>query len=244
MYQSRLALSSEYTLQMARLTAGKQGKRKEHQMSLRSGSAILSGLAFIATTTVGLGAQDEGVKQVQQLIKKAQSTVESIDTAKLQLKKTVDAYNAMLAPDVKDRRDSYKQLQKEMANTEKKRAEVTSRAAEMNTEADKLFKSWQDSLASIQSPDLRKRSDDRLKKAQDRFTEIRQAGQRASGLYDPFMKALQDQVTFLGHDLNAGAVASLKPDADKLNAQAKELYAAIDKVTAGATANITQLSAE
>jgi len=39
-------------------------------------------------------------------------------------------------------------------------------------------------------------------------------------------------------------VASLKPDADKLNAQAKELYAAIDKVTAGATANITQLSAE
>ena len=57
-----------------------------------------------------------------------------------------------------------------------------------------------------------------------------------------FMKALQDQVTYLGHDFNPGAVASLKP-ADKLNAQAKELYSAIDKTTAAATSNVSQLSA-
>jgi hypothetical protein len=205
---------------------------------------MLSGFAFMAGTIAILSAQDEGVKQVQQLIKKAQAEVASIDSTKLQLQKTVDAYNAMLAPDVKDRRDAYKQLQKEMANTEKRRAEVSTRSGEMNTEADKLFKGWQDSLASIQSPDLRKRSEDRLKKTQDRFAGIRQAGQQASSLYEPFMKTLQDQVTYLGHDLNPGAAASLKPDADKLNAQAKDLYAAIDKVTAGATANIATLSAE
>ena len=58
------------------------------------------------------------------------------------------------------------------------------------------------------------------------------------------MKALQDQVTYLGHDLNPGAVASLKPEADKLNAQAKELYSAIDKTTASANNNISQLRAD
>jgi hypothetical protein len=213
-------------------------------MNLHHSSAVLSGLAFIVGAIAGLAAQDEGVKQVQQLIKKAQAEVQSIDSTKLQLQKTVDAYNAMLAPEVKDRRDAYKQLQKEMANTEKKRTEVSARSGEMNTEAEKLFKSWQDSLGAIQSPDLRKRSEDRLKKTQDRFAGIRQAGQQASSLYEPFMKTLQDQVTFLGHDLNPGAAASLKPDAEKLNVQAKDLYAAIDKVTAGATANITKLSAE
>jgi conjugal transfer/entry exclusion protein len=219
-------------------------KGREDHMNLHHGPATLTAMAFIAAVTVGLAAQDEGVKQVQQLIKKAQAQVESINDAKLQLQKTADAYNAMLAPDVKDRRDAYKQLQKEMANTEKKRAEVSTRNGEMNTEADKLFKSWQDSLASIQSPDLRKRSEDRLKRTQDRFAEIRQAGDHASNLYDPFMKTLKDQVAYLGHDLNPGAVTSLKPEADKLNAQAKDLYAAIDKVTAGANANITKLSAE
>jgi len=51
-------------------------------------------------------------------------------------------------------------------------------------------------------------------------------------------------VTYLGHDLNPGAVSSLKPEADKLNASATELYAAIDKVTMAANNNISRLSAE
>ena len=49
-------------------------------------------------------AQKEGVKQIQELIKKANSSVESITDAKLQLQKTMGAYNAVLAPDAKDRR--------------------------------------------------------------------------------------------------------------------------------------------
>ena len=63
-------------------------------------------------------------------------------------------------------------------------------------------------------------------------------------MYSPIMKTLQDQVTFLGHDLNAASATSLKSDADKLNAQAKDLYAAIDQVTAAASTNIAKLSAE
>jgi ElaB/YqjD/DUF883 family membrane-anchored ribosome-binding protein len=189
-------------------------------------------------------AQDEGVKQIQLLIKKANSTVESITDARTQLQKTMDAYNAVLAPDVKDRRDAYKKLQKEMANADKKRAEVSTRSNEMNTEADKLFKSWEASTAAITNPDLRSRSEQRLTTAKQRFGDIRTAGQSGSEQYGRFMKSLQDQVTFLGHDLNPGAVAALKPDAEKLNAQAQELYAAIDKTTATLNSNISRLSAE
>ena len=57
-------------------------------------------------------------------------------------------------------------------------------------------------------------------------------------------EALRDQVTYLGHDLNPGAVGTLKPEADQLNAQAKELYSAIDKTTAAATNNISQLRSD
>jgi hypothetical protein len=145
---------------------------------------------------------------------------------------------------VKDRRDAYKKLQKEMENSEKKRAAVTTKSNEMNAEADKLFKSWEASTAAIGTPDLRQRSEQRLTTAKQRFGEIRTTGQSASALYAPFMKSLQDQVTFLGHDLNPTAVAALKPDAEKLNAQAQELYAAIDKTTAVANSNISRLSAE
>ncbi len=200
-------------------------------------------LMIIGSAVVG-AAQNEGVKQIQQLIKKAKSGVESITEAKLQLQKTMDAYNAVLAPDAKDRRDAYKKLQKEMATAEKKRADVSTRSGEMNAEADKLFKDWQGSTAAISDPDLRRRSEQRLTTAKERFGEIRTAGQSASALYTPFMKSLQDQVTFLGHDLNPSAVATLKPNAEKLNAQAQELYAAIDKTTSAANSNISRLSAE
>jgi hypothetical protein len=66
-------------------------------------------------------------------------------------------------------------------------------------------------------------------------------GQQAVELYGPFMKTLQDQITYLGSDLNASAVASLAPDAAKLKASADELYAAIDKTTAAANSNIAAL---
>src|SRR4029079_3675514 len=107
-------------------------------------------------------AQEQGVKQIQQLIKTANSGVESIAEAKLQLQKTMSAYNAVLAPDVKDRRDAYKRLQKKMETSEKKRAAVMTRSNEMNTEAGKLFKSWEGSTAAISDSDLRQRSEQRL----------------------------------------------------------------------------------
>ncbi len=206
-------------------------------------TAMASVVMFIAATGAAQ-AQDEGVKQIEQLIKSAKTQVEAIRDARQQLEKTMTAYNAVLAPDVKDRRDAYKSLQKEMATSEKKRADVATRSREMNVEADKLFKSWEGTTAAIQSPELRDRSQQRLKRTQDRFTELRQTGQKAADIYAPMMKTLQDQVTYLGHDLNAGAAASLKSDADKLNGQAKDLYAAIDRVTETASANIAKLSAE
>jgi hypothetical protein len=43
---------------------------------------------------VGLSSEDEGVKQIQQLIKKANAGVNSITDAKRQLQKTMNAYNA------------------------------------------------------------------------------------------------------------------------------------------------------
>jgi len=101
-------------------------------MQLRhSFTAIAGVMMFIAAPGVAR-AQDEGVKQIAQLIKSAKSQVEAIGDAKLQLQKTMTAYNTVLAPDVKDRRDAYKSLQKEIANSEKKRADA-SRSGELSS---------------------------------------------------------------------------------------------------------------
>jgi chromosome segregation ATPase len=182
-------------------------------------------------------AQDEGVKQVEELVKKANATVSAIGEAKLQLTKTLDVYNSLLSDAATDRKGLYKKLQKEMEDTDKKRAEIATRKGEMDAEAQTLFKSWADSATAINDPDLRKRTEERLEKTKASYGEIATAGAKASEMYAPVMKSLNDQVTYLGHDLNASAVASLKPNAAKLNTQASELVRRIDD--AMATANKT-----
>jgi hypothetical protein len=202
------------------------------------GVAVLAALALAATA----GAQsDEGVKQVERLVKASGNTVKAIGDTKVQLMKTMDVYNALMADDATDRKKLYNNLQKEMENTETRRAKIGEQSAVMKTEADTLFKEWADSSAAIESPELRKKSDARLAATKASYDEIGTVGQKAGDLYGPFMKALQDQVTFLGHDLNPSAVADLKPEALKMNDNAKKLIQSIDDTIETTNKNVGAL---
>lgn len=201
----------------------------------------LTAAAILLAFAGAARSQDQGVKQVELLTKKAGATVEAIANTKLQLMKTMDVYNGLMADDATDRKGLYKKLQSEMAATEKRRSEITLRADEMKAEADALFKSWADSTAAISDAHLRKRSEGRLAKTKASFAEIGTVGQKATELYGPVLKALQDQVTYLGHDLNPSAIASLKPNAAKLDGESKELVKRIDDTIATANTAIGAL---
>jgi hypothetical protein len=208
------------------------------QSSFRKVALVVATSAVLAASA---SAQDQGIKQVEALVKASGSTVQAIAETKLQLLKTMDAYNALLADDAKDRKKMYRDLQKEMENTEKRRAEITRRSGLMATEAQSLFKSWETSAATIESEDLRKRSEERLTKTKASFAEIRAVGDKAAQLYAPVMKTLGDKVKYLGHDLNPNAVATLKPDADKLNKEVQELVKAVDDTIGTTNAKIGEL---
>jgi hypothetical protein len=200
----------------------------EAHMKISGSVGVAVAIAAGVVLATAAAAQDAGVKQVEALVGASGQTVQAIADTKLQLLKTMDVYNALLADDAKDRKKLYKDLQREMAGTEKRRAEIATRAGAMALEADILFKKWEASTAAIESESLRKRSEERLTKTKASYAEIRASGDKAAGLYTPVMKTLADQVTYLGHDLNPDAVASLKPDADKLNKNVHELVKAID----------------
>ena len=201
----------------------------------------LAAAAIVLSSAVAAQSQDEGVKQVEALTKKAGATVQAIGNTKVQLLKTMDVYNGLMAEGATDLKGLYKKLQGEMESTDKRRAEITVRADEMKAEADTLFTSWGASTAAIGDATLRKGSEERLAKTKASYASIGTVGQKAADLYGPFMKALQDQVTYLGHDLNPSAVASLKPKAVQINDQAKELVKHIDDTITTANAAIGAL---
>ena len=99
-------------------------------------------------------------------------------------------------------------------------------------------------MQEITSEDLKKRRQDRLNKTRVHYGEILTAGRRAGAVFNPLMGALEDQMVYLGYDLNASAVASLSEDAKKLNAQADKLFASIDDVQKVASEYVLSLRPE
>jgi hypothetical protein len=174
------------------------------------------------------GSDPEGVKRTDALIKKAEDLVKETVSARGQISKTLDTYNAVFASDTTDVREAYRDVEGEMKKSEERREQVRTKVEEMKTEADTYFAGWTESIQQIGDADLRKRSEARMAETRAQFDGVLDAVDESREAYEPFMTSLKDQWTYLGHDLNANGIASLKPDADKLNEQGKELFKKID----------------
>jgi len=195
---------------------------------LRCGLAALTAVIVLGLRVPAAAQGDEGVKQIERLVKASGNTVKAIAETKQQLAKTMDVYNALMAEDAKDRKKLYADLKKQMGNTEKRRSQIAEQATSMKSEAEALFRQWAESAAAIENAELRARSEERLEATKTSYAEIDTVGRKAADLYHAFMKDLQDQITFLGHDLNPEAVASLGPEAEELNEKADTLMRRID----------------
>jgi phosphoenolpyruvate-protein kinase (PTS system EI component) len=186
--------------------------------------------ASVALRATPVAAQ-AGPEQTQKFLKTIEGTVKAIGESRAQLQKTVATYNSITEMTAKDLKDAYKDLNKDVAESEKKVAEGRPKVDEMNTAAEAYFAAWRASAAEISDPSLRKRSEDRLADTQARFGKILAAGKDARQHFDTLMKDVKDQSTYLGHDLNASAIASLKPDAAKFNGRANAVFTKVDGVT-------------
>jgi ABC-type transporter Mla subunit MlaD len=190
-------------------------------------------LAFVAAAVAvrATPAAAQGPEQTQKFLKSIDGTVKAIGESRAQLQKTMATYNSITGMTAKNLKDAYEDLNKDVANSEKKVVEGRPKVDEMNTEAEAYFTAWKQSATEITNADLRKRSEERLADAQARFQKISAAGKDARQSFDTLMKDVKDQSTFLGHDLNASAITALKPDAAKFNTRANTVFGKVDGVT-------------
>ena len=189
--------------------------------------ALAAGLGALAA---GPALAQSGQEQTQKLVKTVESTVKSIGDTRQQLEKTVAGYNSIMEQTAKDTKGAYKDLGKDITESEKKVGDAKLKVDAMNAEAQRHFTAWKENAAAITDPELRKKSEQRLADAQARFQKIEVAGKDARQSFDTLMSDLKNQTTFLGSDLNASAITSLKPDAAKFNTRAKTVFQKIDGV--------------
>jgi hypothetical protein len=200
-------------------------------MNQKKMGLVLALVAAVAGLRATSAAAQAGPDETAKFLKTVEGTVKAIGESRAQLQKTVATYNSITEMTAKDLKSAYKDLGKDVAESEKKVADGSLKVEAMNVQATAYFAAWKTSALAISDPGLKKKSEERLVVAQERFHKISLAGKGTRQDFDTLMKDVKDQSTFLGHDLNASAIASLKPDAAKFNARANAVFTKIDGVT-------------
>jgi len=207
-------------------------------------------LVGVLPAAVALSAQTadrsrtQGLKETDEFLKAGRATSEAVGEAKLQVQKTVDAYNLLVTQPSKDMKGDYKKLMKSMDVMNEKVADARAKVDAMHVTSSTYFSGRGETIKNIQDPALQKQAQDRLAANQKDFAGVLDALRESGKALEPFRKQLADQITYLGSDLNPSATASLKPEAEKLNAQGAEVFGKVDQATAKANSYFQSLRPE
>jgi len=122
-------------------------------------------------------------------------------------------------------------------------AEAKQKVDLMQQAADTYFTGRAETIKNIQNQDLQDRAKQRMTESQKQFEGVLQSLRAGAQELEPFRKDLADQITYLGSDLTPSAMTSLKPNADKLNAQGTVIFEKTDKAIGTANAYFEGLRA-
>jgi Protein of unknown function (DUF2959) len=112
--------------------------------------------------------------------------------------------------------------------------DATTRIGAMQAAADVYYKGRGLTVKGVRDPQLQTLAQQRMDQSQRDFDGVLTALRESGEALEPVRKQLADQITFLGSDLNPSATASLKPQAEKLNANAAEVFTRTDAAIARA----------
>jgi Protein of unknown function (DUF2959) len=204
--------------------------------------AILS-MPVLLTAQTAERSRTQGLKETDRFVKAGESTTQSVTTGKMQLQKTLDAYNSLVTQPSKDMKGDYKKLLKSSDVMNDKVAEARQKIEAMQKAGETYFSGRAETIKAITDPALQSQAQERLTTNQKEFAGVMESLRDAAAALEPFRKQLADQITFLGSDLTPSAMTSLKPQAEKLNAQGGEIFSKTDSALATADAYFKALRA-
>ena len=166
---------------------------------------------------------------------------EDQDKAKEQFKSTMEAFQAATGFKGGQTEEVYKKLKKEYDEAADKTKKVSDRIASIEQVSGDMFGEWDKELSGMSNADLRSKSNGLLKATRRRYTDLIRKMKTVESKAKPVLKAFEDQVLFIKHNLNAEAITSLKSNVVKMDADVQILIRDIETSTKEADAFIASL---
>jgi len=178
------------------------------------------------------------------LVDRVKSARDAQTDAKQQFQTVLERFTAVVKVPSSELQRKYSQLKNEMDRSEARAHEVSNRIADVESVAKALFQEWQSELEQYTNKDLRRRSEQQLKRTRGRYDQLLGAMKQAERKTTPVLAAFRDHVLFLKHNLNAQAVASLQGELVSIESNVASLLKDMDAAIAQANKFISSLVEE
>lgn len=190
-------------------------------------------VATFATAALLLaGCSTPGYKQAEKTGASITEFRAAIVNGKKAIDDTVQALDEVAATANTNPRKAFELYSKTLANLESAAARATKLGQEMKAKGQAYFSQWEQELAQIQNPDIRKLAEQQKAKLQTSFDSIRQYAEPLKTLFDPWLSNLKDLRTYLSNDLTIGGVDAAKNLFAQTRASGIEVQKAMDALVA------------
>ncbi len=177
------------------------------------------------------------------LIDRVKKGREDQEKAKEQYKTTLEAFQAVTGFKGGKTEEIYKKLKKEYDEAADRTKKVSDRITSIEQVSGDMFSEWDKEIDAMGNRDLKAMSRVLMRDTRARYTPLIKKMKDVERRAKPVLKAFEDQVLFIKHNLNAEAVSSLKTTVIKMDAEVTKLVADIEASTKEADAFLATLPA-
>ncbi|WP_297310620.1 DUF2959 domain-containing protein [Neptuniibacter sp.] len=153
-----------------------------------------------------------GVHKRDILVDRVEEARESQEEAQEQFKDALEQFRSVVSFDGGELDKLYNRLQGEYDDSVEAAEDVSNRIRKVEQVSEDLFEEWEEELTKYSNQNLRNQSAAKLRSTKTRYRDLIRTLKQAEKRMPPVLSALQDNVLFLKHNLNARAIGSLKSE--------------------------------
>jgi len=220
------------------------GKKKGGMSSLLLTTALAVGGGYVGVKKTDAGAtmfdqalmagmEKLGTSKKDILIKRVTNAQEVQEEAAEVFTSALDEFKSVTGFQGGELEAQYNKLKDAYDRSEKAAEKVGTRIDQVTRAANRLITEWQSELDEYSNLSMRAKSEAMLLKTRDQCQSFVSALEDAESRIDPVISALRDHTTFLKHNLNSQAIASLQGEVvtvqNDVDALLQEMRASIEE---------------
>ncbi|WP_394222921.1 DUF2959 domain-containing protein [Alteromonas gracilis] len=205
-------------------------------------SAFVAMLALSGCQSAYYAAWEKvGVEKRDILVDRVENAKDSQEDAQEQFSSALEAFRAAVSFDGGELEDVYDRLNGEYQDSLAAANEVSARIDKVEGVAEALFDEWEEELDKYENATLKRDSESKLRETKRRYASLTKAMRNAEGKMPPVLNALQDNVLYLKHNLNASAIGALQGELSTIESNVAQLVAQMKSAIAESDAFIASM---